>query len=134
MDKIADKVLDSKLHISFSQFKVLMAIDSKTVCQREIAEYWDSTEAAVSRQIEILVKENLISRKENVENRRQNLLVLTKKGKEILETGYKALDKSNEKMYTVLDERERTVLVEGLHKLLKVICTDKTKDPFISCK
>jgi len=133
MDKLADKVLAEKLAVSFSQFKVLMAIDHKTVCQKEIADYWDTTEAAVSRQIEILVNEKLISRKEDSENRRKNILMITKRGGEILEKGYKVLDDANAVLYDSLNLDERKILVEGLRKVLNKICKDKTKDPFISC-
>jgi DNA-binding MarR family transcriptional regulator len=133
MDKLSDKVLGEKLKISFTQFKVLMAIGDKTVCQKEVAEYWDTTEAAVSRQIENMVAEKLLTRKENKENRRQNLLVLTEKGQKMLEKGYSVLDDANDKLFDNLSQTERTVLVEGLRKLLNQICTGKTKDPFISC-
>ncbi len=134
MDKVADRVLEEHLKITFSQFRILMALDSDAVSQKDIADYWDMTEAAVSRQIEILVSEKFVSREENEQNRRQNILKLTKKGEEYLQKAFKILDDTNAKVYETLDERERQVLVEGLHKLLKVICTNKNKDPFISCK
>ena len=90
--------------------------------QREIANYWDMTEAAVSRQIELLVEKELILRDENPDNRRQHVLKLSKKGKEMYDKGFEVLDTKTEEVFAELDDKEREVMAEGIHKLLKVIC------------
>ncbi len=133
MDKLGDKVLQEHLNLSFSQFRIIMAISNNAVSQKDIADYWEMTEAAVSRQVEGLLNDTMIKRVENPVNRRENILSLTKKGETYLEKSFFVLDKAYESIYEHLDEREREVLVGGLHKLLKVICTNKDQDPFISC-
>ena len=123
LDKIADEVLEDKLGVTFSLFKILIAIDHKTMSQREIADYWDMTEAAVSRQIELLLDKKLVEREENPDNRRQHVLKLSQTGRKMYDKGFKVLDEKTEEVFVVLDEREREVMTEGIHKLLKVICT-----------
>src|SRR5437867_4108440 len=107
LDKIADKALEQKLEITFSQFKILMAIDGEEVCQKTIADYWDMTEAAVSRQIDLLVAKKIINRKENAENRRQHMLSLTKTGKQQLKSAIKLIDQKYEEIFQVIDQKER---------------------------
>ena len=123
LDKIADEILEEKLGMTFSQFKILIAIDHKTMSQREIADYWDMTEAAVSRQIELLLDKKLVELEENPDNRRQHVLKLSQAGREMYDKGFKVLDEKTEEVFVVLDEREREVMTDGIHKLLKVICT-----------
>ena len=134
LDKIADKALHEKIDITVSQFRILMAIDHDTVSQCDIAHYWDMTEAAVSRQIDMLVELKLVRRKEDKENRRKNALYLSENGREKLAQSSFTLDKTYNEIYKAIDINEQTILVEGLHKLLKAICTNKTIDPFVSCK
>ncbi|MEO6509052.1 MAG: MarR family transcriptional regulator [Patescibacteria group bacterium] len=133
LDKIADKALSDHLAMTFSQLKILMAIKNECVSQKDIAEYWDITEAAISRQVEILVGSGLISREENSKNRRQNILKMTKEGEIKLEEAFNVLDSHYDEIFKELDENEKKILVEGLHKLLKVLCTNKHTDPFITC-
>lgn len=133
LDKLTDTVLQEELAITFSQFKIIMAIDHSTVSQREIASYWDMTEAAVSRQVDLLVQKKLATRKENPENRREHVLELTKEGKKLYEKGLDVIRKNHNEIFAVLDEREKKVLSEGLHKLLKAMCDGKKDGGCIKC-
>lgn len=126
LDKISDQLLQENLQMSFSHFRLLMAMHSKDhLSQKDIAEYWDMTEAAVSRQVEMLIERKLIFIEENTENRRQHLLTLTSLGKKQLEKAYTILETKYEEIFAVINQRERKVMVEALHKLLKVICPGK---------
>lgn len=82
VDRGADRLLKERFNASFSQFMVLMAIDCCTKpSQQDIAQFMDLTPAAVSRQIDALVKSGSISRKPDPENRRSHMIALTPKGK-----------------------------------------------------
>lgn len=134
MDKRADKTLQEKLDLTFSQFRILIAIDHQTVCQKDIANYWDMTEAAVSRQVDIMVEAGLIDKEENEENRRRFLLKLSDKGKKNLKDATELIDSAYEKIYSVVNQEERKVLGEALHKLLDVLCPQSGGEDCKTCK
>lgn len=122
LEKFADQILQDEINLTHSQFRVLMAIEHKTVCQRDIAEYWNMTDAAVSRQIESLINSKLIHKKENPENRRQHALVLTAKGKAKLEKGMQLIDKKYQEMYQTVPKKDQKIVEDSLKKMLDCVC------------
>ena len=122
LDKLADRILRERLKMTFSQFRVLMAIGRKDVCQKDIADFWDMTEAAVSRQIEILAGKKLITKKENAKNRRARIVSLTSSGEKLLQRAFTLIDGEYEEIYKDINQKERKVLVESLDKLLCSMC------------
>lgn len=127
LDKLVDQALEEELGITFSQFKIIMAIDYNTVCQKEVATFWDMTEAAVSRQVELLLASKLLLRKENEENRRQYHLTLSEKGKRVFDEGFKVISETYDEYYVLLTETEHRILLESLTKLLNGICKGNDK-------
>ena len=125
MDKIGGAILEKELGLTLSQFRILMAIDKGEVCQSHIAKFWEMTEAAISRQIDILLERDLIKSEENEENRRKNNLELTKLGKNILKKSFQALDKTYEAFYSQLDQNDRERLMNDLKKILSEVCKGK---------
>ncbi len=121
MDKLEDRLLQRDFQMSLPQFRMLLAIDDKTVCQREIAEFWGTTQAAVSRQIDYLVEHEFVSREENSENRRQYSLVLTKKGKKLLENMFSIIEQEYAQIYEHISATERNSLTASLQKMITAI-------------
>lgn len=124
MDKIADTLLQEKLELTFSLYKVLLVIDHKTVSQHEIAVYWEMTEAAVSRQVDLLISKKWVTKQENPENRRAHMLTLTAKGNQMLTQATQLLDTEYEKLFAEVSKQERKILLTSFHKLLSVVCAE----------
>ena len=123
IDKTTDKILNTQLKITHSQVIMMHAIKHRgEVSQRDIAKYWQMTDAAVSRQVEILTKKGFIKLWQNPKNRREHILSLTSEGQEYLEKSFKVLDKKFEELFHVLSHEERTRLIESLDKLLLKLC------------
>jgi MarR family transcriptional regulator for hemolysin len=81
IDRSADRLLTEKEGGTFSQFLILMAIaQCSGLSQQKIAEFLDLTPAAVSRQVDALVKADLIVRAEDPLNRRSHVVSLTPAG------------------------------------------------------
>ena len=126
MDKTADSTLQEKLNLTLSQFLILMSIEQNpNLTQVEIARFLELTQAAVSRQIDVLKNKNLITISQNEKNRRENLLFPTLKGKEIFTKADKILHETFETLYKVMDEKEKENLEKSLDKLLSTVCGKK---------
>lgn len=123
MDKAADSTLQDKLGLTLSQFLILMVVDQNpNVKQIEIADFLEITQAAVSRQIDVLKNKKLIIISQNRENRRENLLSPTTKGKEIFNQANLILHETFENLYKVMNEKEKVNLEKSLDKLLFSVC------------
>lgn len=126
MDKVADSTLQNKLDITLSQFLILMAIEHHTnVSQIEIANFLELTQAAVSRQIEVLRNKKLITISQNEENRRENILHPTSLGQKLFREAGKILDETFENLYKVMNNSEKEQLEKSLDKLLFSVCGKK---------
>src|SRR3989344_4117478 len=127
MDKLADRVLRDKLGLTFSQFKILMAIDHRDACQKDVAKFWDMTEAAVSRQVDLLLQKKLIVKTENSGNRRQFLLKLTGVGDKLLTKSFKLVDDKYDEIYSHVDQKKRKILADALATYLGFLCQNYDK-------
>jgi DNA-binding MarR family transcriptional regulator len=64
LDRIVNLTLRKEMRFGASQFRILMALTVRPdITQKEIAEYWDVTEAAVSRQVSMLEVRGWVTRK-----------------------------------------------------------------------
>ncbi|MBI2611649.1 winged helix-turn-helix transcriptional regulator [Candidatus Gottesmanbacteria bacterium] len=123
IDKTTDKILNEQLQITHSQVIMMHAIKHRgEVSQTDIAKYWQITDAAVSRQVEILATKGFIKLWQNPQNRRENLLSLTGSGQNYLQKAFKLLDKTFSELFQVLSASERKILIESLDKLLQKLC------------
>jgi DNA-binding MarR family transcriptional regulator len=123
LDKLADKTLKESFGMSASQFRILLAIGSQTeISQKDIADYWEMTEAAVSRMLNPLIDKKLIIRSENRDNRSKNCLKLSRIGLATLENCIKTVDTENAELYAALTQTEKKALETGLNKILKKLC------------
>jgi DNA-binding MarR family transcriptional regulator len=123
LDKLADKTLKDAFGLSASQFRILLAIGSQTeISQKDIADYWEMTEAAVSRMIDPLSDKKLIIRSENRDNRSKNCLKLSKHGLDTLEKGIATVDEKYTELYASLTQTEKKALETGLNKILGKLC------------
>lgn len=83
IDRSADRLLSDAQEGTFSQFLILMAIAQRSgLSQQKIAEFLDLTPAAVSRQIDGLVKAELIVREQDPQSRRSHVVSLSPAGEE----------------------------------------------------
>ncbi len=122
MDRAADQVLREKLNLTFSQFRILLAVRKLgAITQQQAARFHSLTPAAVSRQVEILKQRGLLAVKQNSQNRRMHFLSLTFGGKKQISSAVLLLDKLFSKMYLVLSPKEKQGLEKALNKLASTI-------------
>ena len=126
MDKIADSALQNNCDLTLSQFLSLMVIiQNPNIKQIDIADFLEITEAAVSRQIDVLKNKKLITISQNEDNRRENLLFPTAQGKQIFTKSNEILHKTFNSLYQILTDKEKEQLEKILDKLLFSVCRKK---------
>lgn len=124
MNKISDKLLQQKANLTYSQFLILMATNRHPeVSQRSIAEFLEVTEAAVSRQIELLITKKLLIATENQVNRREHRLGLTREGIKQLNQATIILDQAYQEFLAPLDQSDQKRFTDYLDCIFGIVCT-----------
>ena len=98
----------SKMGIHHSQHHLLMYIAKKgeISSQKEIAERFDITPAAVARSLKSLENEGFIERENLEDDSRFNRIKITDKGKEIIENSYKIFEDIDSRIFEDFSEEE----------------------------
>lgn len=121
--KVADKALLSKLRLTTSQLRMLMAVrHNPNLSQHDIAEFWNITEASASRQIGLLDSKGMIRKKRDPKNRRKYVLELTNKGNIEVRKAMTLMHNMLEKIFKDIMDKDR-----GRLKTLLVKFTDRLK-------
>lgn len=119
----SDQVLQERLGIGFSQFKIMMTLQwSPHIQQKVIAEKLGQTEASISRQIKLLHDLGLLQTVKRAENRREHITTLTQKGERLTDEAMSILNTYHAPVFEGLSEKERATLLELLSRLHSVAC------------
>ncbi len=129
LEKAADHALHQELDLTFSQCMILLSLRDNPDCsQRSIARCRDLTQAAVSRQTEMLCEKGLLTREENERNRREHVLALTAKGTRLLEKGMEIVTAKFEAGFACLTQGETGALRASVDKLLDSMRSQRKGD------
>jgi len=128
--KQSEQVLQERLGIGFSQFKILRALQANPhVKQRQIASNLGQTEASVSRQVKLMVDDGLLVSRISPKSRREHIMVPTTKGTKLTEAALDALARYHAPTFDVLTEKQRGQLREILETLHTQICPADHPNP-----
>ncbi len=121
--KQSDQVLQERLGVGMSQFRILRVLQAKPhIKQRQIADHLGQTEASISRQVKLMVDEGLLRVTISPKSRREHVTLLTAKGERLTEAALDALAKYHEPTYHALSEKQREALFSGLETIHAVVC------------
>jgi len=119
----SDQVLQERLGIGMSQFKILMMLQQNpNVQQRRLAESLGQTEASISRQIKLLCEKNLLAIRVNPKSRREHITVPTAKGMKMTDAAMEVLEQYHTPMLERLTEKQRQQMYESLSSFHEYIC------------
>ncbi len=120
MDKLVNKTLDNAGLITFSQFRILIIIlRNPQFSQKDVADALHLTKAAISRHVEQLRKLLLLDTKVKHDNRREQEIILTEKGKKIMTQALTLLDATFKKVFNEMDPKEQSQLLTSFGKIIK---------------
>lgn len=119
----SDLVLQEKLEIGLSQFKILMALQwSSATQQKQIADALGQTEASISRQIKLMHDLGLLETQVSSDNRREHITTPTKKGIRLTEKAWDVLNNYHAPMFELLSSKQRQQLLEALQIMHGYAC------------
>lgn len=132
-----DELLQEQLGIGFSQFKILMVLQSNPhIQQKQIANSLGQTEASISRQIKLMTDKGLLQTSVNPQNRRVHITTPTDRGMRLVQEAMSALNSYHVPMFDRLDDKQRTNLMESLRSMHEYACqhgkTGACHQPFTS--
>lgn len=108
LDRQSDELLQKHLQIGFSQFKILLALESQEgVRQKQIASILGQTEASVSRQVKLMKVMRLLTSQINPDNRREHYVLLTPTGVEVLREATALLNRHFAKTFDRLTTKQQ---------------------------
>ena len=116
--KASDRVLQEKLSIGMSQFKILSAVQyNQRLLQRHIATALNQTEASISRQVKLLHRQKLLVTQINPKDRRQHITTLTPTGQRLINTALQTLEAFQTQFIARLPNEQQTELLKLLEKI-----------------
>lgn len=120
----ADKVLLETCGFTHSQFKLLWMLyrHEAGMPQNVIANWLNQTEAGVSRQVGILIKQGLVSRSADPDDKRTHIITLTSDGREFTETATASLVEAYAPDFAALSPEEQEQFILLLEKLFSRMC------------
>jgi DNA-binding MarR family transcriptional regulator len=119
----SDQVLQERLGIGMSQFKILMMLQNNpNVQQRKLAECLGQTEASISRQIKLLFEKGLLSIRVNPKSRREHITVPTVKGTKMTNAAMDVLEQYHAPMLDTVNEKQRQQMQETLQMFHGYVC------------
>ena len=108
--------------LTFSQFRVLDALlGREEVSQRELAGIIGVTPAVVTRQAEVLGGRGLLEQRPNPRSRRENLIVLSRKGEQAAIDAGKHVLASQKRVLEPLSVQEELGLERAVDQLSKIV-------------
>lgn len=122
----SDKVLQDKLGIGFSKYKILLALQANSnIRQKQIAELLGQTEASISRQIKLMHEEGLLQTRIRPENKREHITTLTPKGDKFAEEATAILNQYHAPLYESISYQQQQQFVEILHSMHNSVCRNQ---------
>lgn len=119
-EKEIERVLLSEVGISYSQSMILDFIyNHPEISQREVAMERGITPAAVSRHLEVLEELGFIERKDRKENKREHIVIITRRGEDVVSNAEVLLQRAVDNLINDLSLNEMENMDYLLEKLLR---------------
>ena len=119
----SDQVLQERLGIGFSQYKILTVVQYHPhLQQRKIADSLGQTEASISRQIKLMHDQGLLMTQVNPENRREHTTTLTPRGVRLASEATATLEGYHAPVINALSDKQQKQFLELLELMHNQSC------------
>jgi DNA-binding MarR family transcriptional regulator len=111
--RYADLLLQKRFGFGYSHFKIMVALHARPDCmQASVAHFLGQTEASISRQLKLMIKEGLAESRQNPTNRREHVIHLTSKGEQQLQEAQSYLEAEHSPIFNRLSDHEQQAFME----------------------
>lgn len=102
--------------VTITQFRTLVVLGNQPdLSLNQLADQLDVNPSTAMRMINRLLKAELVTRRDNPDDRRENLLALTAAGREIVDTVTSRRRAEINRIVAAMPSRDRTGLITALH-------------------
>lgn len=123
MHRQSDQVLQERLGIGMSQFRLLLMLEKYPgVQQKVLADRLGQTEASISRQTKLLCDKGMLMTQVNPKNRREHIALPTPKGIKLLVAAREVLASYHNPILDKLSEKQQEQLIGTMRQLHEEIC------------
>lgn len=127
----ADQVLQERLGIGMSQYRIMALLHDAQKRQRDLADILGQTEAAISRQISLLAERGAVVSVAHPLRKRERIASLTPKGIKLALAAQDILGHYTAPMFDAFTAKQQQALLDALRVLHQHTC--KPNKPF-ACK
>ena len=123
LERQIDQVLQERLGIGFSQYKILVMLQANpSMQQRTMADHLGQTEASISRQIKLLVGKGMLASAINPESKREHIATPTAKGARLTLAAQSVMREHLAPAASLLGDKQHKQLIGSLTALHAWIC------------
>lgn len=133
LSRHSDQVLLEQLGIGYAQFKIIRTVSDSPNCkQRYVSDLLGQTEASISRQIKLLLKLDYLRSDRDPLNKRNHVLNVTIRGKNIYDAGERVLERFYSDKITQIGVKNYDELIDKLRKIDTILCGNEHYPDFIN--
>ena len=99
------------------QFGILIILSNGSMSQKKIADQTFADEPTTTRTLERMIKNDLIVKKRSAEDKRKQIVQMTKKGKELLKNIFPIVLSINKEIKDMLEEEEYNQFISAMQKI-----------------
>jgi DNA-binding MarR family transcriptional regulator len=117
-------IATEKYNLTVEQFQVLRRIRRGSTSVSALAEASQTSRSAVSKAVDVLVHKGLITRSQDLDDRRNIPLALTEEGQDTMAGIYDKTEKWLESLFSRLTVGELDILLRGMTLLNRIFSQD----------
>jgi DNA-binding MarR family transcriptional regulator len=112
---------DARYDLTFNQYQALTRIHQYGQCSvNELAESLRIAQSTTSQLVDRLVKANLVSREIHTEDRRRMIVMLSKRGEEMMIKRKESIRNNYKHILEMLDEKDQRIFEDGFVNFLRI--------------
>ena len=119
LQHLCDELLVAQVGVGLSSVRIMSVLSSSPISQRAVAVALHQTEANVSRQLQTMKSQGLVSIAKNKKDGRQRDVVLTKKGQTKYAKAEALLRAQQKNFYRNLDKHEHAAFADMSDRLMQ---------------
>jgi len=123
LDKAADKIILRYSDLTYSQFLILVHLQQgeQKISQKALAMILQVTEAAISRQVEVLRQKSYLTRLPEKSDRRKHVIKITVEGQKVLQKLLELLQIKQKEIFATLSGLQLASFNQTIQQIISIL-------------